>query len=191
MTQCMVRPRGARGFGRRWLMRSCVNVFGLRLEHVLLAIMDISAHAILLADRPRRAVRVTRVRTRREDRSSIVVSSSRRTRRVRWCYVIDSLLALRCSFVRAWRRPFLRPDLRMQKLRRAGTVKAGRRALPWPLAPAWPGQALTGPSPARGLSGLGRSFIGLDAREGVPLVKNRPGDAGELVGERDRQHVVV
>jgi hypothetical protein len=48
---------------------------------VLRAIMDISAHAILLADRPRRAVRVTRVRTRREDRSSIVVSSSRRTRR--------------------------------------------------------------------------------------------------------------
>jgi hypothetical protein len=33
-------------FGRRWLMRSCVNVFGLRLEHVLRAIMDISAHAI-------------------------------------------------------------------------------------------------------------------------------------------------
>ena len=53
---CMVRRGGARGFGRRWLMRSCVNVFGLRLEHVLRAIMDISAHAILLADKPRRAV---------------------------------------------------------------------------------------------------------------------------------------
>src|SRR5215813_14666131 len=81
-------------FGRRWQMRSCVNVFGLRLEHELRAIMDISAHAILLADRPRWAVRVTRVRTRREDRSSIVVSSSRRTRRVRFGdYVIDSLPA--------------------------------------------------------------------------------------------------
>jgi hypothetical protein len=30
----------------RWLMQSCVNVFGLRLEYVLRAIMDISAHAI-------------------------------------------------------------------------------------------------------------------------------------------------
>src|SRR6202165_3346966 len=34
-------------------------------------------------------------------------------------YVIDSLLGLRCSFVRAWR-PFLRPDLRVQRC-------AGRR----------------------------------------------------------------
>src|ERR1700751_4320513 len=49
----MVRPRGARGFCRRWLMRSCINVFGFRLEHVLRAIMDISAHAIFLAVRPR------------------------------------------------------------------------------------------------------------------------------------------
>jgi hypothetical protein len=32
---------------------------------------------------------------------------------------------------------------------------------------------------------------GLDALEGAPFVKNRPGDAGELVGERNRQHVVV
>ena len=38
---------------------------------------------------------------------------------------------------------------------------------------------------------MGRGFIGLDAREGAPLVKNRPGDARELVGERDRHHVVV
>ena len=28
-----------------WQMRSCINVFGLRLEHVLRAIMDISARA--------------------------------------------------------------------------------------------------------------------------------------------------
>src|SRR5215472_4171493 len=28
-------------------------------------------------------------------------------------------------------------------------------------------------------------------REVTPLVENRPGDAGELVGERDRHHVVV
>jgi len=38
---------------------------------MLLAIMDISAHATSLADRPQWAIRVTSVRTRREDRSSI------------------------------------------------------------------------------------------------------------------------
>src|ERR1035437_5167626 len=36
---------------------------------VLLAIMDISARAISLPDRPQRAIRVTSVRMRREDRS--------------------------------------------------------------------------------------------------------------------------
>ena len=38
---------------------------------MLLAIMDISARAISLADRPQRAIRVTSVRMRREDRTSI------------------------------------------------------------------------------------------------------------------------
>jgi hypothetical protein len=45
--------------------------------------MDISARAISLADRPQRAIRVTSARMRREDRSSISFSSSRRHRRVR------------------------------------------------------------------------------------------------------------
>src|SRR5262249_50413749 len=119
-------------FGRRWLIRSCVNVFGVRLEHVLRAIMDISAHAILLADRSRRTFRVTRVRTRREDRSSIVVSSSRKTRRVMG---LRHRSAPGCSFVRAWR-PFLRPDLRMPKLRRAQGPSGLAVARALPLAPA-------------------------------------------------------
>ena len=38
---------------------------------LLLAIMDISARAISLADRPQRAIWVTSVRMRREDRTSI------------------------------------------------------------------------------------------------------------------------
>ena len=42
------------------------------LERVmLLAIMENSARAISLADRPQRAIRVTSVRTRREDPTSI------------------------------------------------------------------------------------------------------------------------
>src|SRR5262249_25254908 len=53
-------------------MRSCINVSGLCLElFVLRAIMDISGGAISLADRPQWAIRVTSVRKRREDRSSI------------------------------------------------------------------------------------------------------------------------
>src|SRR6202048_4397586 len=62
---------------------------------------------------------------------------------------------------------------------------------PAPPAPATQPPPVRAPPPARGLSGSRRSFIGLDALEGAPLVKNRPGDAGELVGERNRQHVVV
>jgi len=52
--------------------RSCINVSGLWLELVTLrAIMDISAPAISLADRPQRAKRVTSIRMRRENRTSI------------------------------------------------------------------------------------------------------------------------
>src|SRR6188508_1250327 len=63
-------------------------------------------------------------------------------------------------------------------------------ALVLPRAPALPGHALTGPSTARGSSRSGRR-IGLNALESAPVVENRPGDAGQLVGERNRQHVVV
>jgi hypothetical protein len=41
------------------------------LEHLLRAIMDISARAFSLTDRPQRAMWVTSVRKRREDRTSI------------------------------------------------------------------------------------------------------------------------
>jgi hypothetical protein len=50
---------------------------------------------------------------------------------------------------------------------------------------------LTGPSTARESNRSDRQRIDLGTLEGVSLVENRPGDAGELVGERDRQHVVV
>jgi hypothetical protein len=76
---------------------------------------------------------------RQEDRFSIVVSSSRRPRRVD--YIIDSSSFHGCSSVRAWR-PFLRPGLRVQTGRAQGVVKAGRRA-GLPLASMLPGHALT------------------------------------------------
>ena len=117
-------------------------------------------------------------------------SFSRRPRRVR-VLITSSIASWVCAvplFVPGGR-SFV-PTCGCRGAPRAGTVKVGRRVA-LPLAPALPGHALTGPSTARGLSGSVRCFIGLDALEGAPLVKNRPGDAGELVGERNRQHVVV
>src|SRR5215831_794199 len=94
------------------------------------------------------------------------------------------------SFVRALL-PFLRPGLRMLGAPRARGRQRLAVALVSPLAPLLPGHALTGPSTARGSSWSGRHLIRLDALEGAPLVENCPGDAGKLVGERNRQHVVV
>src|SRR5215469_4025665 len=72
LTRCMVRPCVARGFRRVGGGRSCINVSGLWLELVgLRAAMEFSARAISLPDRPQRAIRVTSVHKRREDRSSI------------------------------------------------------------------------------------------------------------------------
>jgi hypothetical protein len=56
----------------RWwqaVLHQCIRP--LNGAHVLRAIMDISARAILLADRPQWAIWVTSVRMRREDRTSI------------------------------------------------------------------------------------------------------------------------
>jgi len=124
--KCMVRPRGAGGFWSTLadaVLRQCIrSPIG---ACVLRAIMDISAHAILLADRPRRAVGVTRVRTRREDRSSIVVSSSRRTRRV--IVITSSIASWLCAvplFVPGGR-SFV-PTCGFRGAPRAGTVKVGR-----------------------------------------------------------------
>jgi len=52
MTQCMVRPCVARELRRVGGERSCINVSDLLLERGLLAIKNISARAISLAERP-------------------------------------------------------------------------------------------------------------------------------------------
>ena len=72
---------------------------------------------------------------------SIVVSSSRRPRRVD--YIIEGSSFHGCSFVRTWW-PFLRPDLRVQTRRAQGPSRlAVAQALP--LASMLPGHALYGP----------------------------------------------
>jgi hypothetical protein len=124
----MVRPRVARRFRRIGGKRSRINVSGLRLELLLRTIMDISARAVSLADRPQRAIRVTSFRMRREDRSSI---STYPLADLGWKLLIGlchrSLLISRSSFVRAKGRSFV-PARRTSIATRAGAVKAGRRA---------------------------------------------------------------
>src|SRR6202165_6301390 len=91
--------------------------------------MDISALATSLTDRPRRAIRVTSVLMRREDRSSL---STYPLADLGWKLLIGLrhrlLLIPRSSFVRAQGRSFV-PARRTSIASRAGAVKAGRRAL--------------------------------------------------------------
>src|ERR1700686_1487615 len=90
--------------------------------------MDISARATSLTDRPQRAIWVTSVRTRSEDRTSI---SSHPLADLGWKLLIGLrhrlLLMSRSSFVRAKGRSFV-PACRTSIASRAGAVKAGRRA---------------------------------------------------------------
>jgi hypothetical protein len=128
-------------FSSIWQMRSCINVSGLRLERVVLrAIMDISAHAISLPDRPRLGHlghQCSHAPGRPILHRSLILSQ---TSAGGLSYIIDSSS---CSFVRAWR-PFLRPDLRATDAPRTGQSRLTvARVLP--LASMLPGHALYGP----------------------------------------------
>src|SRR5215831_5915238 len=59
------------------------------------------------------------------------------------------------------------------------------------LAPAFPGHVLTVPSTVPRSRRLGRRRSCSRDLEVALLVENRPGDTGELVGERDGEHVVM
>ena len=125
---CMVRPCVARGFVdlASAVLHQCIR--SLVGAVLLRTIMDISARATSLADRPQRAIRVTSVRMRREDRTSI---SSHPLADLGWKLLIGLrhrlLLISRSSFVRAKGRSFV-PARRTSIASRAGAVKAGRRA---------------------------------------------------------------
>src|SRR5215470_7261361 len=131
---------------------------------------------------------------RREDRSPsrLILSQTSTGKPVQSQFRLAHcrLLLSSCSFVRAWQ-SFLRPGLHGQR----SAARKGRPRLAvapaLPLATALPGHALTAASTARGSSGSGRHRIALDALEGAALVENCPGDAGELIGERNGEHVVV
>src|SRR5215471_8121198 len=126
---------------------------------------------------------------RREDRSPSSSSSSRRPRRVDSLgHRIASPHLIAVPLFVPGGRSFV-PTCACKRAARKGPSRlAVGRALP--LASVLPGHALTAPSTARGSRWRGRS-IGLVAPEGAPLVENRPRDAGELVGQRNGEHVVV
>src|SRR6202051_4548492 len=129
---------------------------------------------------------------RREDRSSI---STYPLADLGWKLLIGLrhrlLLISRSSFVRAKGRSFV-PARRTSIASRAGAVKAGRRAgLAARSGVALPAAPLTAPSTARGSSGSDACIVGPRQLEGASFGQHRPGDAGKLVGERDREHVVL
>src|SRR6195256_1092949 len=134
---------------------------------------------------------VTSVRTRSEDRTSI---SSHPLADLGWKLLIGLrhrlLLISGSCFVRALGRSFV-------PARRTSIASRARRSRPavavgLQLAPALPGCALTAPSTARGSSGLDDAcIVGPRQLEGASFSQHCPGDAGKLVSERDRQHVVV
>ena len=108
------------------VLRQCIRcLVGAAL---LRTIMDISTHATSLTDMPRRTIRVTSVRMRREDRSSI---SSYPLAELGWKLLIGLrrglLLIPRSSFVRAKGRSFV-PARRTSIASRLRRVKAGRCA---------------------------------------------------------------
>lgn len=128
---------------------------------------------------------------RREDRSSI---SSHPHADPGWKLLIGLrhrlLLISPSSCVRAKGRSFI-PTRRTSIASRAGAVKPAV-ALGLRLAPTLPGRALTAPSTVRGLPRSDDAcLVGPRQLEGASFGPHRPGDAGKLVGKRDRQHVVV
>src|SRR4029077_5155315 len=130
------------------------------------------------------------VRTRSEDRTSI---SSHPLADLGWKLVItlshSSLSSYRSVPLFEPRAvPSSRPAER--RSRRAQGRSRPAVALGLRLAPALPGWLVTGPSRARGSSGSDACIVSPCQLEGASFSQHRPGDAGKLVGEGDREHVV-
>src|SRR5467141_432953 len=128
--------------------RSCINVYGLCLEHLLRAIMDISARAFSLADRPR-LDHLGHQCSHALGRPNLhLVSSSRRPRLETVDRVTSSLAPHIAQLLCSSQGPF--PSSRRAErtiASRAGAVRPAV-ALGLQLAPALPGCALTAPSTA-------------------------------------------
>jgi hypothetical protein len=159
-----VRPCVARGFRRSGgcaVLHQCIRpLIGARCA--LRAIMDISARAISLPDRPRTGHLGHRCSHAPGRPILHLVSSSRRPRRVTDVGVTSSIAPHLAQFLCSCLRPAVpssRPTFGLEHGRDSG----------------WSERCLVRP----------------DVFEVALLVENGPGDTGKLVGERDCQHVVV
>src|SRR6202048_5296708 len=154
--------------------------------------MDISAHAFSLADRPQVGPFGSPVFacSGKTDPPSLLIPLAD----LGWKLLIGLchrlLLISPSSFVRAKGRSFV-PACRTSIASRAGARSRPAVALGLRRAPALPGCALTAPSTARGSSGSDACIVSPRQLESASFSPHRPGDAGKLVGERDRQHVGV
>lgn len=166
----MVRPCVARRLSS-WLSGLAQMYPASDWSSLLRAIMGISARAICLADRPRRGPFGSPVGAGKTDLHLSV--SSRRPRRVPlWLRFHRPVPLFAPEAVPSSRPAHCRCDAR-----RRGQ---GRRAAPLVFA-------LT----ARASAGLGRQLIAPPQLEVAAPGEHRPGDASKLVGERDRENVVV
>jgi len=112
-----------------WRRRSCINVSGLWLERVVLrAIMDISARAFSLADRPRSGHSGHQCSHALGRPNLHLVSSSRRPRLETVDRVMSSLAPHIAQFLCSSQGPFLRPGPQNVDRVARRAVKAGRRA---------------------------------------------------------------
>src|SRR4249920_4129493 len=185
----MVRACVARGFRRSVGFGSCINVSGLRLELCAPGHHGYQRACVLISGKASSGPfgsPVFACAGKTGPPSRLILSQTSAGN----CGATSWLAPYRCSsFVRVMR-PFLRPVCCLHPAPRAGAVKGGRRA--WLASgSALPGHALTEPSTVPRSNRSGRHHICPGAFEVALLVENRPGDASELVGERDRQHVVV
>jgi hypothetical protein len=154
--------------------------------------MDISARAISLPDRPRPGQwghQYSHAPGRPIFHRRLILSQTS-AGKLRLSYVIDSSSFCAVPLFVPGGRSFVSACACRRAARKGPSRLAVALALP--RASMLPGRALTAPSTARRSRWSGRRRIGgLDARKGAPLVENRPGDAGELVGQRNGEHVVV
>jgi hypothetical protein len=174
----MVRPCVARRFRR-------IGGCGLALMYpasdwsvVLRAIMDISARATSLTDRPRSGHPGHQCSHALGRPILHLYLSSRRPRLETVDRVTSSLAPHIAQFLCLSQGPFLRPGPHVDRVaRRGGQGRPSR--LTSGSAPTLPGRALTAPSTARGSRGLDDvCIVGPRQLEGASFSQQRPGDAG-------------
>jgi hypothetical protein len=128
-------------------------------------------------------------RARKTDPPSLRFLSQTSAGNRRWGYVMARSSCCAVPLFGRGAVPSSRPAQR--RSRRAQAQSRPAVAQHVRLAPALPGRALTAPSTARGSSRSGDCIVRPRHPKVAPFGQHCPGNAGEFVGERNCQHVVV